>query len=684
MTAPAGVRKQVDALRAQIEHHNYQYYVLDDPEIPDAEYDRLMRELQALEQQYPELITPSSPTQRVGAAPLAAFSQVRHELPMLSLDNCFSEEELRAFDKRLHDRLKSEEPLHYVAEPKLDGLAVSLRYEHGELMRAATRGDGTTGEDITQNVRTIESVPLRLLGEERSAVLEVRGEVYMPKAGFEALNKRAQERGEKPFVNPRNAAAGSLRQLDPRATASRPLEMYCYGVGVVEGIELPAFHFDVLQLLKSLGLRICPEVRRVKSVEGCLAYYGEIAQKRDSLPYEIDGVVYKIDSLALQEKLGFVSRAPRWAIAHKFPAQEETTRVVDVEFQVGRTGAVTPVARLEPVFVGGVTVSNATLHNMDEVKRKDVRVGDTVIVRRAGDVIPEVVKVIKSRRPADAKVIEMPKYCPVCGSEIVRLEGEAVARCSGGLYCSAQRKEAIKHFASRKAMDIEGLGDKLVEQLIDNKLVEHVDDLYRLDVDSLAGLERMGKKSAANIIAALEKSKNTTLARFIYALGIREVGEATAAALASHFRSLEALRAAANQPVTEGEDDPLMEVPDVGPIVAGHIRSFFTQKHNNEVIDSLLAAGIHWSESEIAEPEEQPLAGEVIVLTGSLDALTRDEAKARLQQLGAKVSGSVSKNTSVVYAGEKAGSKLKKAEELGVPVKTESDLLALLEKYGAV
>ncbi|MGV6817442.1 MAG: NAD-dependent DNA ligase LigA [Thiotrichales bacterium] len=683
MTAPIAVRRQVDALRTQIEHHNYQYYVLDDPEIPDAEYDRLMRELQALEQQYPELIIPSSPTQRVGAAPLAAFSQVRHELPMLSLDNCFSEEELRAFDKRLHDRLKSEDPLHYVAEPKLDGLAVSLRYEHGELVRAATRGDGTTGEDITQNVRTIESVPLRLLGEDRPAVLEVRGEVYMPKAGFEALNQRAQERGEKPFVNPRNAAAGSLRQLDPRVTASRPLEMYCYGVGVVEGIELPAFHFDVLQLLKSLGLRICPEVRRVESVEGCLAYYRQIAEKRDSLPYEIDGVVYKIDSLALQEKLGFVSRAPRWAIAHKFPAQEETTRVVDVEFQVGRTGAVTPVARLEPVFVGGVTVSNATLHNMDEVQRKDVRVGDTVIVRRAGDVIPEVVKVIKSRRPPDAKVIEMPKYCPVCGSEIVRLEGEAVARCSGGLYCSAQRKEAIKHFASRKAMDIEGLGDKLVEQLIDNKLVEHVDDLYRLDVDSLAGLERMGKKSAANIIAALEKSKTTTLARFIYALGIREVGEATAAALASHFKSLEALRAAANQPVAEGEDDPLMEVPDVGPIVAGHIRSFFTQKHNNEVIDSLLAAGIHWPEPEIAEPEEQPLAGQVIVLTGSLDALTRDEAKARLQQLGAKVSGSVSKNTSVVYAGEKAGSKLKKAEELGVPVKTESDLLALLEKYGA-
>lgn len=682
MTVPSAARDRAEALRKEIEHHNHRYYVLDDPEVPDAEFDRLLRELQSLEEQFPSLVTTSSPTQRVGAAPLAAFEQVQHALPMLSLDNCFSEEELQAFDKRLHDRLKSDDPIAYVAEPKLDGLAVSLLYEAGEFVRAATRGDGTTGEDITQNVRTIDSVPLRLLGNDYPASLEVRAEVYMPKAGFAALNARARENDEKLFVNPRNAAAGSLRQLDPKVTASRPLEIYCYSVGVVEGAELPLSHFDVLQKLRLWGFRVCPQISRVTAVDGCFAYYREIGEQRESLPYEIDGVVYKVDSLALQEQLGFVSRAPRWAIAHKFPAQEETTRVIDIEFQVGRTGAVTPVARLEPVFVGGVTVSNATLHNMDEVERKDVRVGDTVVVRRAGDVIPEVVQVIASRRPADATIISMPKHCPVCESEIVRLADEAVARCSGGLYCTAQRKEAIKHFASRKALDIEGLGDKLVEQLIDQDLIHHVDDLYSLSVSELAGLERMGEKSAENIVAALEKSKSTSLARFIYALGIREVGEATAAALASYFRTLGALREVAGHALSEGEEDSLLQVPDVGPIVAGHIRSFFNQDHNNEVIDALIAAGIHWPTIDVAAEKPKPLSDEIIVLTGSLQKLTRDEAKAYLQELGAKVSGSVSAKTSLIFAGEKAGSKLAKAESLGVIIKNEDDLLSLLNKHG--
>lgn len=682
MTVPDSTRSQAEALRVEIEHHNYRYYVLDDPEIPDVEYDRLLRELQALEKQYPDLITPASPTQRVGAAPLSTFSQVQHDLPMLSLDNCFSEEELQAFDKRLHERLKSDAPIVYVAEPKLDGLAVSLLYEQGELVRAATRGDGTIGEDITQNVRTIDSVPLRLLGDGIPPVLEARGEVYMPKAGFNALNEQQREQDDKPFANPRNAAAGSLRQLDPRITATRPLDIYCYSVGIADGLEMPKSHFEVLQSLQGWGLRVCPEIQRVMGATGCYAYYGQIGARRDSLPYEIDGVVYKVDSLELQQELGFVSRAPRWAIAHKFPAQEETTRVIDAEFQVGRTGAVTPVARLEPVFVGGVTVSNATLHNLDEVERKDVRIGDTVIVRRAGDVIPEVVQVITARRPADAKQITLPEHCPVCGSEIVRVDDEAVARCSGGLYCSAQRKEAIKHFASRKAMDIDGLGDKLIEQLISQKLIAHVDDLYKLDVPRLAALERMGEKSASNVLAALEKSKSTTLPRFIYALGIREVGEATAAALASYFRTLKELRLVASEELAEDDEDPLTQVPDVGPIVAGHIRSFFAQLHNNEVIDALLEAGIHWPEIHSVDDETMPLSGEIIILTGSFQELTRDRAKAHLQQLGAKVSGSVSKKTTVVFAGEKAGSKLTKAQELGVSVKTEADLLNLLKQHG--
>ena len=667
---PPDVEKEIADLRRQIEYHNYRYYVLDDPEIPDAEYDRLMRRLQQLEAEHPELVTPASPTQRVGAKPLKSFAEARHETPMLSLANAFSREDLLAFDKRLHDRAGVSEPFDYVAEPKLDGLAISLLYVHGELTLAATRGDGETGEDVTQNVRTIDSVPLRLIGDDIPERLDVRGEIFMPRAGFEELNRRAREKGEKTFVNPRNAAAGSLRQLDPRITARRPLEMYCYALGFAKGVQLPDTHYEMLQRFRDWGLRVNPEIRRVKGIEGCLEYYERMSARRDSLPYEIDGVVYKIDSLALQEKLGYVSRAPRWAIAHKFPAQEELTVVEDVEFQVGRTGALTPVARLKPVFVGGVTVSNATLHNMDEIERKDVRIGDTVIVRRAGDVIPEIVSVVLSRRPKNARKIRLPEHCPVCGSKVTRVEGEAVARCSGGLYCPAQRKEAVKHFASRRAMDIEGLGDKLVDQLIDKGLVEHVDDLYRLTVEQVAGLERMAEKSAANLINALEKSKRATLERFIHALGIREVGEATARALARHFGKLENLMNA--------DREALEEVNDVGPIVAQYVYDFFRQPHNLEVIENLKKAGVHWEESEPAETDDLPLEGKTYVLTGALERMTRDQAKEKLLALGARVSGSVSKKTTAVIAGAKAGSKLAKAEALGVPVIDEQALLELI------
>lgn len=665
------IAAQADALRRQIEYHNYRYYVLDDPEIPDAEYDRLMRQLQALEQAHPEIITPNSPTQRVGGKPREGFREVRHDVPMLSLNNCFSEEELRAFDHRVREGLKVNENIEYVAEPKLDGLAVGLVYEHGELVLAATRGDGYTGEDVTANVRTIDSVPLRLLGDTLPDRLDVRGEVYMPIAGFRALNEMARKKGEKEFANPRNAAAGSLRQLDPAVTATRPLEMYCYVIGSADGVALADTHFGQLMQLRGWGLRVSSEVRRVNGVEGCLQYYAQMGARRDSLPYQIDGVVYKVNRIDWQQKLGFVSRAPRWAIAHKFPAQEEMTRVLDVEFQVGRTGALTPVARMEPVFVGGVTVSNATLHNMDEVERKDIRIGDYVIVRRAGDVIPEVVSVVASKRPPDARKVLLPKQCPVCGSAVVRLPGEAVARCSGGLYCPAQRRESIKHFASRKAMDIEGLGDKLVEQLIDNGLVEHVDDLYHLTVEQLVTLERMGEKSAQNLIDALEKSKHTTLARFIYALGIREVGEATARALAAHFRSLDRLR--------EATEEELQAVPDIGPVVAGHVHAFFRQPHNLEVIDNLIAAGVHWDEPEAPAAETLPLQGKTFVLTGALDSMTRDEAAEALAALGARVSSSVSKKTSAVIVGDKPGSKLTKAEKLGVTVLDETAFQELLE-----
>ncbi len=672
MTVSPEVAQRVADLRQEINQHNYHYYVLDAPQIPDAEYDRLLRELQILEAAHPELVTPDSPTQRVGAEPLKSFGQITHAIPMLSLDNAFSNEEIAAFDRRVRERLEIDEVIEYVAEPKLDGLAISLRYVEGVLKQAATRGDGVTGENVTLNVRTIKSVPLRLIGTDYPPVLEVRGEIYMPKAAFEALNRRARKRGEKEFANPRNAAAGSLRQLDPRITATRKLAIFCYGVGEVVG-TLPMDHIDTLQALKTWGLPILPDVAEVQGVEGMLSYYRNIGTKRERLSYEIDGVVYKVNRFDYREKLGFVARAPRWAIAHKFPAQEEMTEVRDIEVQVGRTGAITPVARLAPVHVGGVVVSNATLHNEDEVRRKDVRVGDTVIVRRAGDVIPEVVGVVLAKRPKEARRFEMPTVCPVCGSDIVKAEGEAVARCSGGLFCGAQRKQAIKHFASRKAMDIEGLGDKLVDQLVDADLVHNVADLYSLTHDQLASLERMGAKSATNLISAIKQSKTTTLAKFLFALGIREVGEATARSLALHYGELEKIISA--------DKASLQSVADVGPIVADHIYTFFRQSHNIEVIDALRNAGVRWPAVEVPEADAQPLLGQTYVLTGTLSTLSRADAKARLQALGAKVSGSVSKKTSYVVAGADAGSKLTKAEQLGVAILTEEDLLRKLAEH---
>ncbi len=664
------IRKRIEKLREEINNHNYHYYVLDEPLIPDVEYDRLMCELRELEEQHPELITPDSPTQRVGAEPVEAFGTVRHEVPMLSLDNAFSDEEVAAFHHRVSERLGLED-VEYTAEPKLDGLAVSLRYEGGVLVSGATRGDGYTGEDITQNVRTVPSIPLKLRGKGIPPVLEVRGEVYMTRSGFEALNARQRKAGEKTFVNPRNAAAGSLRQLDPRVTAERPLAIYCYGVGVVRGWTLPERHSLALEQLKAWGLRVSDEIRVVRGVEGCLRYYRDMQARRDKLDYDIDGVVYKVDLFSQQEALGFVSRAPRWAIAHKFPAQEAMTRLLAIDIQVGRTGALTPVARLEPVFVGGATVTNATLHNEDEIHRKDVRVGDTVVIRRAGDVIPEVVSVVRERRPPGAAPFKMVKKCPVCGSDVVRNEGEAVARCTGGLFCPAQRKEAIKHFASRKAMDIEGLGDKLVEQLVERGLVNDVADLYSLTREQLAELERMGEKSAANLIAAIGSSRKTTLARFLYALGIREVGEATALALASYFGSLEALM--------EAGEETLQSVPDVGPVVAANIHAFFRQAHNREVIERLLQAGVHWPDQQAHRATDLPLRGKTFVITGKLNTMTRDEARARLQALGAKVTGSVSRKTDYVVAGEEPGSKYDKALALGIDILDEGALSDLLQ-----
>ena len=674
MAVSKQVLKKIDSLREQIRHHNYRYHVLDDPEIPDVEYDRLMRELETLEEQHPECVTPESPTQRIGDTPVSAFGTVKHRLPMLSLENAFSEQELTDFHRRVTTRLEREdaaEMLEYAAEPKLDGAAVSLLYEAGKFVQGATRGDGTTGEDITHNVRTIAAVPLKLRGDNYPRVLEVCGEVFMPKAGFEAYNRKARAENEKTFVNPRNAAAGSLRQLDPKLTARRPLDIYVYSIGIVDDGELPARHSEVLDQLQEWGFKTCPERAVVTGVNGCLEYYADIGAKRDSLPYDIDGVVYKVNSLADQRELGFVSRAPRWALAHKFPAQEELTVVDGVEFQVGRTGALTPVARLRPVFVGGVTVSNATLHNIDELHRKDVRVGDTVIVRRAGDVIPEVVSVIKDRRPKRTRRVQLPKKCPVCASAVVRDEGEAVARCSGGLYCAAQRMESLKHFVSRRAMDVDGLGAKLIEQLVAIDRVHTPADLYSLETSELESLERMGPKSAENLVAAIDRSKSTTLSRFLFALGIREVGETTASSLASHYGKLSTIMSAS--------EDELQGVDDVGPVVAARIRAFFDEPHNREVINRLIDSGVSWPEAEpIAGPQQGPLTGKTFVITGTLSSMTRDEAKERIRSCGGKVTGSVSSRTDFVVAGQKPGSKLTKAQELNVTVLDEQGLEELL------
>lgn len=671
MTVPESARQRAAQLRQDIEFHNLRYHQLDDPLIADAEYDRLMRELLALEREHPELRTPDSPTQRVGAPPAQAFAEVRHAVPMLSLDNAFSDADVLDFGRRVSQRLGHDD-VAWVVEPKLDGLAVSLTYEQGLLVRAATRGDGHAGEDITANVRTLRAIPLRLSGTGWPDCFEVRGEVFMPRQGFQALNARALESGEKTFANPRNAAAGSLRQLDPKVTATRPLSFFCYGYGLYPDNRLPATHSALLAGFRSWGIPVNPELHVVENIAACIAYYRDLLARRPELPYEIDGVVYKIDALAERETLGFVARAPRWAIAHKFPAEEATTRVIAIDVQVGRTGALTPVARLEPVFVGGVTVTNATLHNADEVHRKDIRIGDTVIVRRAGDVIPEVVKSLPELRPPNAMRFVLPDRCPACQAEVEILEGEAIARCSGGLYCPAQRKEAVKHFASRKAMNIDGLGDKLVDQLLEKQLMATVADLYSLRAEQLAGLERLGEKSARNLIEALEGSRHTTLPRFLYALGIREVGEVTARTLAEYFRELEPLAAA--------DEETLQAVPDVGPSVARHIFTFFRQPHNREVIQRLLDSGIHWDPlPERPADVLLPLAGKTFVITGTLDSLSREEAKARVLALGGKAVGSVSKKTDYVVAGAEPGSKLTKARELGIKVLDEAEFLSLCE-----
>jgi len=663
------LQQQIDTLRQDLRRYEYEYHVLDNPTIPDAEYDRLFHQLKALEAAHPELITADSPTQRVGAKPLSGFAQIRHEIPMLSLDNAFSDEEFYAFVKRIEDRLiRLPEPLTFCCEPKLDGLAVSILYVNGVLTQAATRGDGTTGEDITANIRTIRNIPLQLLMDNPPARLEVRGEVFMPHAGFERLNQQALEKGEKTFANPRNAAAGSLRQLDPKITSKRPLVLNAYGIGIAEGVDLPNTHYDRLQWLKSIGIPVNPEIRLCNGTDEVLDFYRDIQNKRSSLGYDIDGTVLKINDIALQEKLGFISKAPRWAIAYKFPAQEELTRLNDVEFQVGRTGAITPVAKLEPVFVAGVTVSNATLHNGDEIERLDIAIGDTVVIRRAGDVIPQIIGVLHDRRPADARPIIFPETCPVCDSAIVRIEGEAVARCTGGLFCAAQRKEALKHFVSRKAMDIDGVGGKLIEQLVDRELIHTPADLFKLDLTTLTRLERMGAKSAENALASLEKAKNTTLARFIFALGIREVGEATALNLANHFKTLEALQNA--------DLEALQQVPDVGEVVANRILAFWQEPHNVAVVNDLIQQGVHWDDVEVKEVGENLFKGKTVVLTGTLTQMGRNEAKALLQEMGAKVSGSVSSKTDFVIAGDAAGSKLTKAQELGVTVLTEEEFWA--------
>jgi DNA ligase (NAD+) len=667
---PASVQRRVARLRAEIDRHNHRYHVLDDPEVSDAQYDRLMAELRSLEADHPALVVPESPTQRVGGAPVSAFAQVRHRVPMLSLENAFTREDVAAFDRRVRERLETEREIAYACEPKLDGLAVSLTYRNGSLEVAATRGDGTVGEDVTHNVRTIQSVPLRLTGKSLPDLLEARGEVVMSIPGFREMNRIAAEKGEKTFVNPRNAAAGSLRQLDPKLAASRPLEIFFYGASLVEGRKMPGRHSEMLAMLRDLGLRTSPESRVVEGVEGLMAYYEEIGRRRSSLHHQIDGVVYKVDALDLQRELGFVARAPRWAIAHKFPADEEMTRVRAIEWQVGRTGALTPVARLDPVFVGGATVSNATLHNIEELQRKDVRVGDTVVLRRAGDVIPEVVKVIVEKRPPKTLAVQLPEKCPVCGSDVEREEGEAIARCTGALACPAQLKESLRHFASRRAMDIEGLGSRLVDQLVDTGLVKNAADLFRLEVSQLADLDHMGEKSAAKLALALERSKSTTFSRFLYALGIRDVGEATADSLARHFRTLRALREA-----TAAE---MEEVPDIGPITAAHVHAFLAEPRNGRVIDDLIGLRVQWPEADAPKVRDRALEGKSFVLTGRLASLSRDEAADIIRELGGVVSGSVSKKTDFVVAGEDAGSKLRKANELGLRILDEGDFLKLV------
>jgi DNA ligase (NAD+) len=674
----AATRRRVAELRELIDQYDYRYYVLDDPTVPDAEYDRLMLELRELEAQHPELLTADSPTQRVSGQIAAGFASVRHSVPMLSLDNAFGDDAIVAFDRRVRERLGGDtQPIEYCAEPKLDGLAVSLTYRAGRLAVGATRGDGSSGEDITANIRTIRAVPLSLRGAAPELV-EVRGEVVMPTAGFERMNAAAQAAGEKVFANPRNAAAGSLRQLDARVTATRPLEIFFYAVGAWQGaVAAPPSQTGLLRQLADWGLRTNPEIRTVTGAAGCLEYFHALGARRSALPYQIDGVVYKVNSRADQQALGFVSRAPRWAIAHKFPADEALTVVHDIEFQVGRTGVLTPVARLKPVQLAGVTVSNATLHNMDEVERKDVHLGDTVVVRRAGDVIPEIVRVLPERRPPGARRPKLPERCPICNSEVVRVQGEAAARCSGGFSCPAQRKEALRHFASRRALDIEGLGEKLIDQLVGQELLRTPSDIYELDAASLAGLARMGEKSAANLRAAVEHSKATTLPRLLHGLGIAGVGESTAKALADHFGSLAALQNASL--------DEILEVSDIGPVIAASVHSFFNDARHRAELKRLRALGVHWPEQRPAAAARRaalPLSGMSVVLTGTLPNLSRDGAAERLTALGAKVSGSVSKKTSYVIAGAEPGSKLARAHELGIPVLDERGLEQLLRRKG--
>ena len=685
MGAPSAAVQRAEQLRRELREHNHRYYVLDDPGISDAEYDTLFRELQALEAAHPELLTPDSPTQRVGGAPSAEFAAVRHRQPMLSLNNCFSDTELEDFDRRVREGLARDD-VDYVAEPKLDGLAVSLLYREGRFEQGATRGDGETGEDITANLRTIRAIPLTLRGT-APPLVEVRGEVYLPHAGFRRMNEEAAARGDKLYVNPRNAAAGSLRQLDPAVTARRPLALYAYGLGYVEGWRPPATHHEVLAQLREWGLPVSPLIEVVHGVDGCRVYYAAMQTRRAGLAFDIDGVVYKLDDLAGRDELGFVARAPRWAIAHKFPAEEAQTVLENVEFQVGRTGALTPVARLQPVFVGGATVSNATLHNMDEITRKDVHIGDTVIVRRAGDVIPEVKAVVTARRPPDAQAVVLPPSCPVCGGRVEKEEGEVIARCTNGLSCRAQLHGALLHFVSRRAMDIEGLGEKLLAQLIELDWVRTPADIYALQAERLAGLERMGEKSAQNLVDAVGRSKQTTLERFLYALGIRDVGETTARDLARHFGTLEALIAAAqaDAPTAHADKDKercpqLRAVTDVGPVVAAHVSHFFVEPRNLEVIAALRGAGVHWPQAQAAR--EGPLTGKTFVLTGTLPGMTRDEAGALIETAGGKLSGSVSKKTDYVVAGESAGSKLAKAEKLGVAVIDLDGLKALIAGEG--